>query len=1177
MKPSPPPVDAAAVPDAGVRHAALDITRSFIVQAPAGSGKTSLLTQRFLALLAVARQPEQVLAITFTRKAAAEMRKRLVEALERAARQVPVNDAAEATTRPLAEAVLARSAAAGWSLREHPARLRLLTIDALNQSIARLQPLASGLGPRLSTADDARPHYQEAARQTLAALEEGGTVGTALVVVLRHLGTDYARLQALLVEMLARRDHWLPVIGALGGVGGRTHAGVRPTLEAAVRELVTAELQALHVAFGPALTDFAVAAGGAAQRLLDDATRAPQGLAREALSALANAPVVPLPTDTGPAALAWWRGLAAVCLTKGGAWRKKLTIDEGFPPKLKSEKAAFTALLDSVADDDALAERLAGAAELPAPQYTATDWAVIEAILVVLRRAAAELQVAFASAGQVDHTAVAQGAREALGHPEAPTEAALALDRRISHVLVDEFQDTSATQVRLLEALTAGWEAGDGRTLFCVGDPMQSIYRFRQAEVALFLAVRNRGLGGVRLESLRLEANFRSQARLVEFFNATFRRVLPAADDIGRSAVAYAPSIAMRGPLAGEAVSVQAFLPADLDGEARAAVEIVRGARARLGRPTIAILARSRSHLTHLALALRAAGIAYQGVDLVPLGERTAVRDVAALARAILHAGDRTAWWSVLRAPWCALSLGELESLAGVLGRDGLVPDLWAGDALLPVAAGALPADGAARLQRTLSILAAAARQSAQGVALTLAARVEGAWLALGGPACLPRGESVADVERFLDALTLLESGGQLPDGEALEEALAGLFSAPEPAPPDAPQLMTIHRAKGLEFDVVILPGLGRTTRHNEPPLLQWEAVAAPGREAGLLLAPVRGAAEERAPLAALLQARETERQRHELERLLYVAATRAIRELHLLVQVKPAKRDPGTLARPDNRSALAALWPALEGAVVAAAAPLLAAAAAGEAVPGPTARVPSPTTAARPPRWQLDAARLPPPPGLAAAAPPTTGTAPEAPIAEVAFEWASELIRVVGVVVHAELQALAALPALGTGTVDIDAACHARVERALAAAGLPADTHLQARARVLEALQATLQDPRGRWLLGEGTHAAESELALTGIDGDDLVNVILDRTFVDAAGTRWIIDWKTSAHEGTDRDAFLDNEQRRYMRQLERYARLLQGWLAAGGTPSPPIRLGLYFPLLRGWREWPAAVAASG
>lgn len=1171
-----PPVDAASVPDAHVRREALDITRSFIVQAPAGSGKTSLLTQRFLALLAVARQPEQVLAITFTRKAAAEMRKRLVEALERAARQVPVTDAAEAVTRPLAAAVLGRSAAAGWALREHPARLRLLTIDALNQSIARLQPLASGLGPRLATADDARPQYHEAARQTLAALEEGGTIGAALVVVLRHLGTDYARLEALLVEMLARRDHWLPVIGALGGAGGRTHGAVRPALEAAVRELVTTEFVALHAAFGAELSAFAIAAGGAAQRLLDDAKRAPQGLAREALSALANAQVVPLPTDTGTAALAWWRGLASICLTQDGGWRRRLTVDAGFPQALKAEKAQFTALLEGVADDDALAERLAAAAELPSPQYTAADWAVTEAILVVLRRAAAELQLAFSAAGQVDHTAVAQGAREALGQPEAPTEAALALDRRISHVLVDEFQDTSATQVRLLEALTAGWEPGDGRTLFCVGDPMQSIYRFRQAEVALFLAVRNGGLGSVRLASLRLEANFRSQARLVEFFNSTFRRVLPAADDIGRSAVAYAPSIAMRGPLAGEAVRVQAFLPADVDGEANAAVELVRNARARLGQPTIAILARGRSHLTHIALALRAAGIAFQGIDLVPLGERTAVRDVAALARAMLHAGDRTAWWSVLRAPWCALSLAELEALAGLLGRDGLVPGLWSGDALSPAAANSLPEEGALRLARTLSILATAMRQAGQGVALTLASRVEAAWLALGGPACLPRGESVDDVERFLDALTLLEAGGRLPDGEALDEALAGLFSAPEPAPPDAPQLMTIHRAKGLEFDVVILPGLGRTTRHNEPPLLQWEAVAVPGREAALLLAPVRGAAEARAPLAALLQARETERQRHELERLLYVAATRAIRELHLLVQVKPAKRDPGKLGRPDGRSALAALWPALEFEVVVAAAPLLAAAATGAAAPVARTKASSPATAARPPRWQLDALRLPPPPGVAVTAPPTAGTAPEAPVAEVAFDWASELIRVVGVVVHAELQALAALPALGPGAADLDAACRARVDRALAAAGLPADTREQARARVLQALQATLEDGRGRWLLGEDTTAAESELALSGLDGGDVVNVILDRTFVAADGTRWIIDWKTSAHEGADREAFLDNEQRRYARQLERYARVLGSWLATEGVPAAPVRLGLYFPLLRGWREWAAPAASS-
>src|SRR5690606_41171918 len=92
---------------------------------------------------------------------------------------------------------------------------------------------------------------------------------------------------------------------------------------------------------------------------------------------------------------------------------------------------------------------------------------------------------------------------------DGPSDLLLALDYRIQHILVDEFQDTSHGQLRLLETLTVGWTPGDGRTLFLVGDPMQSIYPFRDADMSLFLKVRRDGIGSVRLQPLALTQIFR--------------------------------------------------------------------------------------------------------------------------------------------------------------------------------------------------------------------------------------------------------------------------------------------------------------------------------------------------------------------------------------------------------------------------------------------------------------------------------------------------------------------------------------------------------------------------------------------------------------------------------------------------------------------------------------------
>ena len=109
----------------------------------------------------------------------------------------------------------------------------------------------------------------------------------------------------------------------------------------------------------------------------------------------------------------------------------------------------------------------------------------------------------------------------------------------------------------------AGWERGDGRTLFLVGDPMQSIYRFREAEVGLYLHARAHGIGAIALEPLLLSANFRSQEKLVAWCNRLFHGLFPAAEDPVRGAVPFAAAIASREPLPGPAMTASCFAPRD--------------------------------------------------------------------------------------------------------------------------------------------------------------------------------------------------------------------------------------------------------------------------------------------------------------------------------------------------------------------------------------------------------------------------------------------------------------------------------------------------------------------------------------------------------------------------------------------------------------------------------------
>ena len=139
---------------------------------------------------------------------------------------------------------------------------------------------------------------------------------------------------------------------------------------------------------------------------------------------------------------------------------------------------------------------------------------------------------------------------------------ALRLDYQLHHILVDEFQDTSWTQFNLLEKLTAGWQAGDGRTLFIVGDGMQSCYGFRNADVSLFLRARDSGIGPVTLQPLQMSVNFRSDAAVVGWVNEVFAEAFPLHDDVLRGGVCYSASEASKATEPAAGVCCQLFVAA---------------------------------------------------------------------------------------------------------------------------------------------------------------------------------------------------------------------------------------------------------------------------------------------------------------------------------------------------------------------------------------------------------------------------------------------------------------------------------------------------------------------------------------------------------------------------------------------------------------------------------------
>jgi ATP-dependent exoDNAse (exonuclease V) beta subunit len=449
-----------------------------------------------------------------------------------------------------------------------------------------------------------------------------------------------------------------------------------------------------------------------------------------------------------------------------------------------------------------------------------------------------------------------------------------------------------------------------------------------------------------------------------------------------------------------------------------------------------------------------------------------------------------------------------------------------------------LSRDGQLRVARVREILDAAWRNRQRG---TLRDRVEGAWLALGGPACVADATELEDAEIFLDELERLEDAGTV-DLASLEESIEKLYALPDvDAPDDAVEIMTIHKAKGLEFDTVIVPGLDRIPRSGFKPLLAWKSrppvkgASELSASGGLLLAPINETGTDKEPAYNYIRELEKEAEDIESGRLFYVAATRAKQRLHLLACAKCDEEN--TAKEPSKRSLLAKIWwqaeqhfgPAPED---------LKQAAEPEPIHDILRRLPADF-------------KVPSAPNSTAWKSPEDGREES----EIEFSWVGETARHVGTVVHRWLQRIAIDELQGWDAKRVDR-LRKRFSDELRRRGVQASDAQRSAEFVATALKNALADERGRWILSPHPEA-RTEYRMRVRSEKGTRHYVMDRVF-NHEGVLWIVDYKTSRHEGANVEVFLDEERKRYAAQLEAYA------AALGGASR-----GLYFPVHSGWRFW--------
>lgn len=1133
--------------DADVRQRALEPTTSFAVSAPAGSGKTGLITQRILTLLAHADHPENILAMTFTRKAAGEMHQRIMEALEQAQQiensqtDLEQLNPHQQLTLSLAQQVLKRDAELNWQLLLAPQRLRIQTIDSFCQYLVDQLPLSSGVNGALKPTENAAMLHQQAVRDFFGLLTKEEHQ-TDMSVLLNHVNNDLFTLEKLLVNLLDKRNEWLSVLFKSADTE-RANTLLKNSLERTIEETLN-ELMEEILPFLYELIPLLAYAGG-------------QLAVAEPTSPLVELSKIDESISTSVSDLPLWQHVAALLLKKDSNpdrcdWRSQVNVKVGFPPLPKGQKAGIekenkekmSALIADMKENHRLLLALRNIKALPQIESITQD-KVIQSFTRLLPRLVSQFQITCREQGLCDFNEIAQAATLALGDELEPTDLALKLDYQIKHILVDEFQDTSIIQLNLLEKLTAGWQPDDGRTLFVVGDAMQSCYGFREAKVGLFLRVRQHGIGNIPLEPVDLVVNFRSDEKIVNWVNAVFSQVFPDSDNSRRSAVAYRQAQAAK-PAAENSASINLLGFFDTESQAQHICETVQHHLQTTESETIAILGRNRSHLQAVLYALRDANIEWEAQDIDSLRSQITILDLLSLTKALSDFSDRISWLSLLRAPWCGLDMHDLYQIANhtIASHPNESPLIWdniCNADKLPISEQAIQC-----LARIKTIFSTALENAYRK---PFRQWLHGIWLALGGSATIVNPAEKNSADSYFDLIEQHCGAWGIENWSEFENAIDKLY-APS-SQQSRVQVMTLHKSKGLEFDVVILPHLEKTPRANEKALFLWEDTVDEHGNINFLISPMAKKGSNNA-LYDFLWREQNIAQEFESARLLYVACTRAIKHLYLYACFQTNEKT-NKIKPPKSKSFLEKLWPEVGNNFQF-----------FEADKGS-----STATVSGQPEVQIDKV-LSKLVRLNANRPPIEFTEDKtlSQYRRPAYFHQEELPngdavlnreqRYLGTIVHSALESACLMgwqqyqPDQNRKNWNIQ----------LAQMGLAPEARTRAIEIIYAAITKTLSDPKAQWILDNRHQDSACEWRLCARHEDPSFNTtrewVIDRSFVDQ-GVRWVIDYKCSVPSDNQTEAdFMQAEANEYRDQLATYARVVKSY-----NPQYSIQTALYFPQL--------------
>lgn len=1096
--------------DATCRMQALDPQQSFIIQAPAGSGKTELLIQRYLVLLTQVAKPEHVLAVTFTKKACGEMRARLYQALAKASGPEPAA-AHEQKTWQLARAVCRHAQRCGWNLTTIAQKLSIYTIDAMCQQFLRFSHPQYHIWTTYQLALQPEVLYEDTIQAFIAACSQPGhPCCEPFHRLLSYHQLDVGYLHRLFLSLLQTREQWLPHV-----VRSRHDTELIPRMEATIVSIQNHCIASLQDAFTNASCSHFLAVYCAHRASLEEA-----GCSCDMpnISYSAHDPALPG---------ADWIALSQWLLTKQGQFRSRFTSTQGILAKKAlqelpdgSRDSVFASqqdllnILALMRANPELCSALRVIQSVPLCYEDPSHWEPLETLLAILPYLAAFLTMHMHNTRTTDFAQITLEVLAALHDEDVTPTLRERLFQSTHHLLVDECQDISISQYHIFSTLVAEWSGDRSRSATMVGDPMQSIYRFRQADVRLFGTIQQHGLGGLPLTPLYLEKNYRSQAKLVEWVNHCFSHI----EDDGPYDLVNYPAIATRPALA-----EGAHWHACQDGlhEAEILVSVIQRLQQEEPNASIGLLVRARSQLKNILPALRAKKIACRSVGIDSLAANQSLLDCITLLL-LPNLTDRLHWIALLRCPFAYVSWQDITLLA-----QNNQPTIWASISAPPPG---LSSEAKKVFARICPILTEYLRFSARKPRGQLAKKI---WHALGGPYALKNTEDYAHIEDFFAAVDNLTSTTATPLNQAMLTSLLAQKSVTESSPADNPvEIMTVHKSKGLEFDYVLCPALYHGGAPSRKPLLDWMHTHHQAEPELLMHAPPKNQRDTNS-IHHYLRQYDSACDQQEQIRLCYVALTRARKGLHAFSLALDDKAPPARSWHARLQAGLAIAHPSLQSHTHTSAA-------------GSPASNHHDTPYALPADWQHP---LHPQDETPYILYPRQSLKPYQPISIVQQQdltW--------GEIVHRFLQwvSLHGLAKIDTGRASL---CALAYELGIH----DADTN-PTLAWIFSRLCALKTNPRAQWLFSPQHDATFIEKTM--LNQDNHARYRCDLRLI-SDGILWIVDFKTAGVENHSETlpSHPHIYKSKYSEQLSRYQAT-----AIAIDSSLPVKTALFFPLQATW-----------